>query len=540
MLKRFSFLLLLVAILAPSAVSLAQQPESADEVKSLLTSKGYKVQQVDFFPDANGNPSPDAVYVLMDSVSGDLDGEDIALQATWGFAALRKYYPRVTNLLSVLAYKQYAFFFVTDNVTLDQFLNQKLSGADFWGDVRRRVKIYDSVKKSFIDEKTFTTNDQSTKDQTTKDFTKNPPNPAPTPTPSAAPAGDNLLLEPSTTYLPSDNKTAAVMIATLRNKDYAALVGQQVTFAYEVKGEGATELGSQNTDANGTARAAIRTGESLDEVLLRAATATQNSQVPIVVGPAVTTKDPQAAAVVKGLESQGYQGVEVDYQTSVGPTGQSESYVIVGMRMVSASFDRAVFSQMSRAIGTARTVFPRASMIALDLIYRKDGKDYELIWTLQPAYWDQFVAGQISENDFWRNLLYRGAYDPDGQMVGDKNFISKDFGAGTGAKEAQIKRTLESKMTHEDWGDQWNGQEFVVLPGSYADTFNLAELSGSATQIEIFQSPEFRTPLFTYKKGDSLDALKKLRLGQGQYYFAVVAASAPALARLTYIEHLPQ
>ena len=95
-------------------------------------------------------------------------------------------------------------------------------------------------------------------------------------------------------------------------------------------------------------------------------------------------------------------------------------------------------------------------------------------------------------------------------------------------------------MTKETWGDQWHGQEFVILPGSYADTFTVTEMSGSATAIQIFQAPDFTVPLVTYKQGDSPDDLKKIRLGQGQYLFAVVASSAPAAAHVTYIEHLPQ
>ncbi|MCX7840689.1 MAG: hypothetical protein N2559_14740 [Anaerolineae bacterium] len=95
-------------------------------------------------------------------------------------------------------------------------------------------------------------------------------------------------------------------------------------------------------------------------------------------------------------------------------------------------------------------------------------------------------------------------------------------------------------MKRESWGEQWRGQEFVILPGSYADSFTLVEWSENATAIRIFQSPEFRTPILEFKRGDSLDILKKWRLGQGQYLFAIVAPNAPATARMTYVEHLPQ
>jgi hypothetical protein len=210
------------------------------------------------------------------------------------------------------------------------------------------------------------------------------------------------------------------------------------------------------------------------------------------------------------------------------------------MRMASKTFDRAVYSQMSRAFGTLRTVFPKTNTMGVYLIYRKDGQDLALLWNTSATNWEQFVAGKISENDFWRNVEYYGAWDEKGNRIGDKNFIDKNFGAGGGGKEARLTRQLESTVTKETWGEQWHGQEFVILPGSYADTFALTDLSGDATAIQIFQAPDFVTPILTFQRGDDPDDLKNWRLGQGQYLFAVVASSAPATARMTYIEHLPQ
>jgi hypothetical protein len=174
------------------------------------------------------------------------------------------------------------------------------------------------------------------------------------------------------------------------------------------------------------------------------------------------------------------------------------------------------------------------------LIYHRDGRDWHLMWSAQAAHWDQLVAGQISENDFWRNVQYVGAYDENDNRLDDRNFIDKNFGAGTGGKRASVTRALESTLTQETWGDQWHGQEFVILPGSYADAFSGLEWEGSATAFEIFQSPDFVTPLVSYERGDSPDKLLRVRLGQGQYLFAVVAPGAPASVRATYVEHLPQ
>lgn len=531
--------LMLVLIATPPLA--AQEPEPADQVKVFLTAKGYTVIEVDHYPDAQGKPRLDVVYALMNAVSGNLDSADIAAQVVLGFHALRKYFPRAETLMVVLNYRQYGIFFSTSNTAFDQFVQGEVRSDVFWRGVRGKIQIYDWIKKAYTDEKDFKSNNQ-----TGKDFGVTPPNPVPPPVPT--PSKDIVLrLEPSTTYLPADDKTSVTLIATFLDANYAPLVGRALNLSYEVTGQDTRTLGTQATDSNGTARAQVKAPLDTDALLLRVSTdvgagltTPLNSQISIVVGPPVTAKTEQVNAVIEGLTKQGYVEVDADFISRKSATGEVTNTAYAVMRLASQSLDRAFYSQLSRGFGTLRTVFPTSNRLVVILIYRTEGRDWYLYWKAQTAHWDQFVANQISENDFWRYLEYLGAYDEEDNPIEDKNFIDKNFGAGGSSKEARVTHTLESTLKRESWGDQWRGQEFVILPGSYADSFTLVELSDSATAIRIFQSPEFRTPILEFKRGDSFDTLKKWRLGQGQYLFAIVAPTSPAIARMTYVEHLPQ
>ncbi len=532
LLMALGFCLVLVLIATPSVA--AQEPDPADQVKSFLTAKGYTVIEVDYYPDAQGKPRPEVVYVLMEAVSGNLDSAETAAQVVLGFHALRKYFPRAETLMAVLTYKKYALFFSTSSTTFDTFVQGQVRSDVFWNEVRRKVQIYDLVRKAFTDEKDFKSNNQ-----TGKDFGTTPPNPVPTPVPTF-PKGTLLRLDPSTTFLPADDKTTVTLIATLLDANYAPLVGRTLDFSYEAAGQEVRSLGTSVTDANGTARAPVKAPPDTDSLLLRVSTEALNSQVSIVVGPPVTTKADQVDAVITSLTQQGYAEVDANYISRTSATGEVTNIAIVAMRMASQTLDRTFYSQLTRGFGTLRTVFPKANQLLAILIYRAEGQDWYLYWKAQTANWDQFVAGKMSENEFWRYLDYVGAYDEDGNRMDDKNFMDKNFGAGDSGKEARVTRTLESTLKKETWGDQWHGQEFVILPGSFADTFTLVEWSENVTALRIFQSPEFRTPILEFKRGDSPDTLKTWRLGQGQYLFAIVAPAAPAIARMTYVEHLPQ
>lgn len=542
MLRNLLSLFLIGVALLSASVARAQQPDSPDQVKALLTGKGYSVVEVANYPDESGSPRTDTVYAMMEASNLDLDSDDMAQQVTWGMVALHKYYPRVENLLVLMKSSKYLVYFSSTASMLDQYLKKQIGGDVYWNGVRSRVKIYDTERKTYVGEKDFTSGTQNN-DQTNKDFTGGTSTNSLPGFVSANAAGENLVLEASTAYLPADGATSLVLIGTLRDKGFLPLANRGIAFSFEPQGVEPTDLGTQTTDASGSARASITSKRVHGSVLFRATTTSLNSQLSIQVGSPVSSVSERIRAVIDALGAQGYAEVDADYITRTSPTGEKTNNATVVMRMASPSFDRSVYSQMARGLGTLRTVFPSANRLVLGLGTRAQGRDLTLWWSAQVAYWDSYIAGKLGESDFWRYLEYLGAEDSKGNDVGvgDKNFIDKNFGAGGSTREARVKRTLDSGLSRQVWGEQFGGQEFVIVPGGYADSFVIADSSGGATGFQIFQAPEFRTPVLTFKT-DNPGKLSQVRLGQGQYYFAVLAplGSAPAGIKVTYVEHLPQ
>lgn len=161
---------LALALLGPVGVARAQA-NPADEVTLFLAKQGYAVLAVDHFPDSQGNPLPNAIYVLMNATNSNLDSQETALEVAWGFAGVRKYFPAATTLISALKDRQFLLLFVTDASTFDQFLAQQLPGQTFWQNVRANVSIYDTIKQAIVSEKDFTGGSQTNKPFTDKSFT---------------------------------------------------------------------------------------------------------------------------------------------------------------------------------------------------------------------------------------------------------------------------------------------------------------------------------------------------------------------------------
>ena len=118
MLRNLLSLFLIGVALLSTSVARAQQPDSPDQVKALLTGKGYSVVEVANYPDESGSPRTDTVYAMMEASNLDLDSDDMAQQVTWGMVALHKYYPRVENLLVLMKSSKYLVYFSSTASTL--------------------------------------------------------------------------------------------------------------------------------------------------------------------------------------------------------------------------------------------------------------------------------------------------------------------------------------------------------------------------------------------------------------------------------------
>lgn len=541
MLRRILAVLALVSgavLFAPSVVR-AQNPDPASQIINTLVGAGFDVVDVGHFPDAQRNPDPNTVFAEMETVTTDFNDRYILNQTLLGFQALTKYYAGVPNDIVVLHYDHWLFFFVTTPQDWDDFVSKRVTLSDYWGNIRNQVRIYDTTQQKYITAKDFLSQNQTNKNQTNKDFSGSAKSPLPPVNTNPNAQAENIVLEPSTTYLPADGASQAYLLATLTDKDFAGLPGRGVNFSFEVRGQDERPLPTAQTDAFGTARSKIASSRPLANVLVRAATSTLDASTQIIVSAAPGKEvAKQVQAVKDGLTAQGYSDVDADYGEYTGPAGNIIRQGIAAVRVTSKSFDRAVYSQLFRMMGTLRTVMPDASFLRPLLLYAAaDGHDYTLLFTMRADIWDAYIRGEIGENQLWSSLSYDGAVNENGVRTNDKDFLSKNFSGSNQARVSSAARSVESALTTEAWGDDLTVGSFLVPVGGYVDTFNVSELSGSANGFSLYATPDFKTPIYTYNKGDET-GLKALRLEEGQYIITVNGTTPPAKIVLQFVEHL--
>ncbi|OQY96061.1 MAG: hypothetical protein B6D41_05405 [Chloroflexi bacterium UTCFX4] len=536
----YGIALLVLCSLGLSNAARAQNPNPADLVFSNLVTAGFDVIEVGVPRDAQGSPMTDAAYVQMQTITLNVDDTFVVGQVVKGFQALAKYYPHTRQRLVVLRHDRWLLIFQTTLADWDALIAKRVKGADWWKGVRAKILFYDNDAKKYVTAKDFTTQNQTTKNQTNKDFTgQGGNNPLPPVNDNPNAQAENILLEPSTTFLPADGAAAGYLMATLTDATYAGLPGRGVNFTYEVRGQDEKALGIAQTDQLGTARNKIISSRALGLVLLRASDATLNASTQILVNaPPGQDVKLQIQAVNDGLASQGYRQTDADYVEDTGPTGSVMGIAVAQARAVSSAFDRAVYSQLSRMLGTMRTVMPNAGLLYPILLHAAaDGHTYRLYFVLRADVWDAYVRGAISENQLWSNFAFVSAVDENGVRTSDRDFLSKNFTGAPAARYSSAPRAVQATLTNEAWGEQLTTGSFLIPVGGYADNFSVSELSGEATGFTLYESPDYFTPFFTYTRGDDA-ALKKMRLETGQYVLSVIGARAPAKLILSYTEHL--
>lgn len=541
MLKRVVaiFIVLAAAFWLSPAFTHAQDPEPAVKAFNDLVGAGYDVIEIDAFPDAQGNPDPTSIYALIETVTTDLNDSYIQRQVLRGFRTLYKYFPTKQNFIVVLRYDRWLYFFATNPADWDDVVAERVALADFWKVQRAQVRIYDAQERKYVTEKDFLNILQTNKNQTNKDFSGTAKNPLPPINTNPNAEAENIALEPSTTFLPADGTTEAFLLASLTDNQFAGLPTRGVNFAFQVRGQDERALPTAQTDQFGTARSKIASSRHLDLVLLRASTATLNATGQIIVGtPPGNNVKAQEQAVIEGLNSQGYLNADAAFLQATGPTGQVFRQGLAAVRVTSKGFDREVYSQLFRMMGTVRTVMPSASFLRPILLYAAaDGHDYSILFSMRADIWDAYIRGDIGENQLWSNLNYDGAVNENGVRVNDKDFLSKNFTGSKQPRVSNVSRTVESTLTTEEWGEQLTVGSFLVPVGGYADTFRITELTDSANGFAIYETPNYNSPVFTFTRGNEA-ALSALRLDAGQFIVAVNGSRAPAKIVLEFVEHL--
>jgi hypothetical protein len=90
---------------------------AADEIAAFLTKYGYKVHQVGYITDQQGNKTSN-VAVIMDMASNAFD-DTLGQQLVLGWMALYQGYPDATGLYVILYYDRYGLFFGTTPTDLE-------------------------------------------------------------------------------------------------------------------------------------------------------------------------------------------------------------------------------------------------------------------------------------------------------------------------------------------------------------------------------------------------------------------------------------
>ncbi|HYN87954.1 MAG TPA: hypothetical protein VER55_05470, partial [Ardenticatenaceae bacterium] len=176
---RFFLLACLVIAVMPVFPATARAQGDLDDpqtgqVTTSLEARGYRVLDVGFAADDQGQPDLSTVYVAMQAVEPQLDTEVTIRQVVFGFSALREAYPDAATLVVALEVEQYWLLFPTSVENFDKWYNELIGFDEFWSPIRRDVRILDTATGEFIAEQDFTS-----KDFTNKDFNGDTPPPPP-------------------------------------------------------------------------------------------------------------------------------------------------------------------------------------------------------------------------------------------------------------------------------------------------------------------------------------------------------------------------
>lgn len=527
---RYWFLVVLVLSLLPSS-ALAQgeeQDPNALQVRATLEARGYQVLEVGFAVDDSGRQDRSMVYVVMPAVEPQLDSDTTIRQVVFGLGALRDVYTKAEILVVALQVEQYWLLYPSTSQRFDDWFNELIGFDEFWNPIRRALKILDTETGRYISEKDFTS-----KDFVNKDFGGGAPSP---PTEEPRRGDQNILLQPSTFFLPADGETIGLALAQLSDRQGRPLTGQEVGFSFVATGADPQDLGTISTNqAAGIAIRPFTASRALGEVLIRASTGSQNAAVPILVDRSPQTADALQAALKEAYAIEDYIFGGIGREQGTNYMGDKQDIVWIESVMDQQSFNRRVANQALRSFGTMRTLFPESTQFinALDW-HDPNGQLYFILHMLLASAVDEWLNGDITAEA----LLARSEFmvlDQNGNRVGGKDFINKNF-TPTDGPSVDVPRTVTATVTEESWGDQLTVGIFRVPLGGSADGFSVEALEGKATGFELFDNGAMAVPLVSWQKGDDQSALKALRLNEGQYLLTVLGP-APAGVTLRYIEH---
>ncbi|HYN88913.1 MAG TPA: hypothetical protein VER55_10295, partial [Ardenticatenaceae bacterium] len=277
---------------------------------------------------------------------------------------------------------------------------------------------------------------------------------------------------------------------------------------------------------------------ALGAVLVQAATETQAAAVSLLVEEEPDNRRELFGALTEAYEAEDYEFLAAGTWEGTTYAGVLYHQAYIFSTLEEQSFNRRVANQILRSFGTMRMLYPDATELQNVLEWTdSDREQYLLLHSLPASVFDEWVAGRLTAED----LLSRAQlfiYDSDWNVVrGGKDFIVKSFTPPEDATGVDAPRSVTATLTEEEWGEQHTAGVFRVAVGGSADSFEIAELTGSATGFVLYDNSAVAAPLVTWHEGDDESDLSALRLAEGQYILAVEGGPAPASVTLNYVEH---
>lgn len=512
--------------LAPSGVN------AQNSVLSYIASHGYRGDSIGHPIQNNGTPDTTTVVLLMPIQSPDFrigqslfTDPDTQKQVSMAFTAMSDFYLSATRFGVGLEYGSYLLLYqaaAADVVAVNQ---GALSIEAFWSTVEEQAAVLDAVTWAPAYDKNFSSKDFQASRKLTRIL---PPNAEP---PARINGSGQIIAQPSTAYLPSGQ--ALTLVGTAISSTGILAANEPAEFSLIPEGADPQQFSATTTDANGSARAQFTPPAGLGDVILLSVSSRQvgtSALAPVMLGPAPAESD--AASVITGsLALHGYNVLSVSHDIA-----EQEASAVA--EMVAPRFDRSARGQILTTAGTLFTVYPDIRTAKPILLYRYGGNSYELLFEIERADWQSWLAGTSSEADFWELIDLSQIIDAQsGRLISERDFFDKDFAAEPERTDIITPRQIAGSLTIETWGEQLNPGLIRIPVGGFAVGFTVEELT-AGSGFAIYNVVDPITPIYDSAQDPAGDILRALQLANGQYLLSITTGSAPATVRLSYTEHL--
>lgn len=508
-----------------------------NNASAYIESYGYRVDAVGLPKKADGSPDDDSVVMLMPVQSPQFDpGKrtvndlETIKQVSQGFIACRRSFPKASKIAVGLEWGESIIMFPVQAASVQALQDGKLSTTELWSQVEPNIVVIDASTWQPLYETNFISKDFSGDRSLDRGL---PPD-----TERPGKGQGQIRLQTSTAYLPTGSK--ATLVVTVSDNAANPVSGANVEFTSAQQGQDPQPITTSPTGNDGAARASLQAGpQAQGQLTIRASISNTTSiaSVPILVGPPVTGTQ-ATNVVVESLRLQGFNVLNVFREEEQSPGGTAVKRATIVAEIAASRLDARVRTQILSIAGTAFALYGEAETATPVLLYRSQGRTYELIFQVDRREWDNWINGAISEAQLWESIRLDRIIDAEtGQPVAQRDFINKNFGTVAAAFEISTPKAIESKLVRESWGDQLYSGKLVVPVGAVADSFEVASRAGQA-EFAIFASTDPVEPLYQSVQDNDGSGLRQLSLVTGQYTLSVEGNTVPASVRLTYIEHL--